>query len=242
MIEDIHIQPQPLSDVLNRGFKLGWLMFKRLSPFFYIGTILYFIAGHYLAGLLGHGQLGEIFLTFVNLSYSFFVTAYLIRIMMRESDKTKDFRKWTFLRLLPVLAFAGFFYWLAFFIGSIFFIIPGILFFIYFLFFPSIIAFEQKPLFQSFKRSAQLVRGSFFRVAVIYAVFLGIQAFAVLIVSLFLVSESFLITALVATVIHLIILPFQATALNLLYFELRAEREAFDFEVFQYEARRQLTA
>ena len=49
MIEEIHIQPQPLSDVLNRGFKLGWLMFKRLSPFFYIGTILYFIAGHYIS-------------------------------------------------------------------------------------------------------------------------------------------------------------------------------------------------
>ncbi|NEU30508.1 hypothetical protein GN156_06885 [bacterium LRH843] len=242
MIEGIDIQPQPLSNLLNRGFQLGGSMFRRVSKLFYLMTLLYFIATHYVAGMLGPNVYGDVFVTFANLSYSFYVMAYFIRIMMKESNKERKFKKGSFLKLFPILFIAGFFYWLAFIAGSVLLIVPGVLFFFYFLFFPSIIAFEQKPLIKSFTRSMRLVRGSFFRVATIYAVFLGMQASAVIIASLLLVSDSFLLTAFVAAIIHIVILPFQATTLNLLYFELRAENEAFDFEVFEYEARRQLTA
>lgn len=242
MIKETHIQPQPLGDVLNKGFQLGGFMFKKVSPFFYIGTILYFISSHYIANLFEVNGLREIFLTFVNLSFPFFITAYFIRLMVGESDRSRRFKQRTFLMFIPMLTISGIIYWSLFLIGSLIFIVPGILFFIYFLFFPSVIVFEQRSIVQSFIRSAQLVRGSFFRVATIFAVFLGIQALFVLIVSLILMSDSFIVNALVATVIHIAITPFQATALNLLYFELRAEREAFDFERFRYEARKQLTA
>lgn len=242
MIEEVHVQPQPLSDLINRGVKLGGLMFKKVSILFYIITIVYFLATFYLAEFLGFYFIGDVFLTFVNLSYSFFVTAYLMRIMMRESDEKKAFGKWTFLKLLPILVIASFLYWLMFVLGSLLLIVPGILFFLYFLLFPSVIVIEQKSLFHSFKRSAQLVKGSFFRVALVYMIFLGVQAFGIIVLSFFMFSEWVWLTALIAAIIHILILPFQATILNLLYFELRAEREAFDFEVFEYEARRQLTA
>ncbi len=242
MIEEVHVQPQPLSDLINRGFKLGGSMFKKVSILFYLITIGYFFATFYVAKFLGFQVMGDVFLTFVNLSYSFFVMAYLLRIMMREADEKKKFGKWSFLKLVPLLMIASFLYWLLFIAGSLLLIVPGLLFFLYFLFFPSVIVIEQKSLLHSFRRSAQLVKGSLFRVALVYTIFLGMQALGMIVLSFFVMSEWVWLTALIAATIHILILPFQATTLNLLYFELRAEREAFDFEVFEYEARRQLTA
>lgn len=242
MVEQVHVQPQSLSDLLSRGVKLGGQLFKKISLIFYLATVAYFVSTFYIVHFFIPAPFGDVVFTFVNLTYAFFVTAYVLQVMMTEASEFSRKKKWLFIKTVPLLFIASVLYWTLFVIGMALFIIPGIIFFLYFLLFPSIIVMEQKSMMEALKRSAMLVRGSLIRVAAIYIIFLGVQSFAIMLVAVVSLSESLIVMALVIALVHIVILPFQASVLNVLYFDLRAEKEAFDYDVFQYEAKRLQTA
>ncbi len=242
MVEQKDVQPLPLNDLFTQGMKLGGKVFKTLPVTFYIVTIAYFVTAFYVARLFIPASFSDMILTFVHLTYAFFTTAYVLQSMLRKTNRSSAEKKGGFYKAIPLLFVASMLYWVLFVIGMAIFIVPGLLFFLYFLLFPSIIVMERKSIFAALKRSARLVRGSLLRVATIYAIFLGAQAFAIMMIAIVELSGSFLLTAFSVAIAHIIILPFQASVLNVLYFDLRAEKEAFDYDVFRYEASRLQTA
>ncbi|ARK32002.1 hypothetical protein [Halalkalibacter krulwichiae] len=248
MIKEEHVMPQSLNDLLNSGLKLGVSLLKKLSIFFYVMVLVYFFLLHFVSSLFMEGsQLSTVFMSFASISFSLAATAYLMYFMMvTDEHSKKDQRKLVrraFNKLIPSLIIGGTLIFVLSTLGSMLFILPGIILFIYFLFFPQVMALEEKKqVFKALKRSVRIVRGSFFVVAGVYCLFLAVQAITAIMIAFLIESSSFYVTAFISSFVHISLIPFQAAVLNLLYLERRSEREAFDYEVFTYEAKQRLKA
>ncbi|TMW70683.1 hypothetical protein [Alteribacter natronophilus] len=243
MIHSHALQPRPAGDVLSEGVRLGAATYRWYSPLFYLLTILYFMGLHFTAAALGDGTLyATIVMSFGNIFYSFILFAYVaLLVLVPEDTANKDRRRMVrrpMLKLTAPILGAAVLFFVLFAGGTMLFIIPGLIAFIFFLLFPQVIAIESKTPFASLKRSAVLIKGSFFKAAGLYLIFLAAQAIAAVMIAMYLPLTDFYISALAGAAVHLLIVPFQAAVMTMLYMDTRADHEAFDAAVLNYEAKR----
>lgn len=134
------------------------------------------------------------------------------------------------LSVAPFVILAAFLYQFVVLAGSIFFIVPGILFIVWFIFYPQIIAFEKAGIIQAFKRSLKLVKGSYFVVLSVLLIMIGVDVFFIYLQGLIPHEDYRFIFYLLKNVI---VIPFSASLYFLLYLDLRTRKEAFDYHIFE---------
>ncbi|WP_096439393.1 hypothetical protein [Alteribacter populi] len=243
VINDQALQPRPTNELLSEGVRTGAMTFRWYSPLFYLLTLLYFIALHFISFFISIHTTdiaATVVMSFGNILYGFFIFAYItVLLLIPESEGNKERRRLArkpFIRLIFPIFGTGFLFYILFLGGSLLFILPGLIVFVFFLLFPQVLTLEKKSAFSALKRSGVLVKGAFFKVALLYFIFLGTQAFFAIIVALYVSESAFYITGVIAAIAHILIIPFQAAVMSLLYFDLRSDYEAFDLEVLKYEA------
>ena len=123
-------------------------------------------------------------------------------------------------------------------IGLVLLVIPGVYFFVRFIFVPQAVVLEGKSVGAAFGRSSQLVQGSWWRVfgiaLVVYlivAIIIGVVASIVvggLVVGS--VVGAAIAAVVVSAILGILIEPVQYIAMTLLYFDLRIRKECFDLQ------------
>ncbi|PYZ96814.1 hypothetical protein CR205_14130 [Alteribacter lacisalsi] len=184
--------------------------------------------------------ISTVLLSFGNILYSFILFAYVtLLVLIPEDTANKDRRRKArrpLLRLFIPVVIATVLFFLIFGGGTLLFIIPGIIAFVFFLLFSHVITIENKTPYEALKRSAVLIKGSFFKAAGLFLIFLGAQALVVVTAGFYLPLDTLYLNAAAGAAAHILIVPFQAGVMTLLYMESRADHEAFDINVLRYEA------
>lgn len=247
IIQPINIHPQPISALLVHALQIGkriWL--SQFPVLFLVASLLYWSQQGLADWALSQGWHSS-FVPLITAPVSvFFTNLYLVyvAIVLKRSDSGIHWDQQlqavsATAVLLPTVILASLLSFAAIFLGTILLIIPGLLLLLWFTVFPQIAAFERIGAMASLKRSLFLVKGSSLRVAGLLLAFIAIRLVLQLVpellfptaasqpglaFSLFIISE-------------MLILPFEGAAYYLLYLELRARKEAFDYEVYREEAK-----
>lgn len=143
------------------------------------------------------------------------------------------------IKVMPTLFFAATLYCFLYFFGIIFFVIPGMLLYVYLgLFAPSVV-FEKKNLLTSLIRSLELVGRSFWKVFGSFLIISSFTVIAALVVGAF--FKTFLSGVQIPDIIvfslpYVLFMPYVGSFYALLYFDLRLKGERFDYELFEQEA------
>lgn len=128
-------------------------------------------------------------------------------------------------------------------IGYIVFIIPGLLFMVWFMYAGSIVVLEEKWGFQALKRSRMLGKGYYMRILGIFLILVAI----VIIIVIFLGTLAGIAMGghverlgfmIFQNLIQSVTMPISVIAIVLMYYDLRARKEAFNNEVLAEELRR----
>ncbi|MDQ0298874.1 hypothetical protein J2S78_001294 [Salibacterium salarium] len=140
--------------------------------------------------------------------------------------------------LLPTVIAATIVYTTFVLIGFSLLLIPGLLLLAYLGFYTQAIVFERKGIFQSIFRSRDLVKGSFWKIFLLFvSVHLAISIIQVTVLTsaLMFVDYTNYVEIFCLTLINAIITPFIGTLFNLFYLNLRSGQEAFDYETYEQE-------
>ncbi|MFZ4452907.1 hypothetical protein [Salibacterium aidingense] len=238
-IKQNHIQPQSLSDIVNQGIGLVLTLFSKMVFVPIITALPYFTAIAYLRFNFQEELpwLGAAVASAGSAAYVWLLVSFPFIVLFSEKGTSWSvsqklaLKKWG--KKVPLLAIGFILYSILLAAGGILFLLPGVLVFLLFMLFPFISIFENKSVWQAFKRSAFLMRGALFRGGCLAVLMLGVQIILhTSILSLF-AADEFWVLGLSAALTHAVIVPFQSVVLAIFYFSVRAEKEAFDYKVFQ---------
>lgn len=242
------MRPMSLGDIIDRTFSLyqanfalfagvvavlaipqavlNWALGAAGGPFATgSGKHVHFHGGAFLALFLS----SVISLIFASLITAGLARAVSARYLGREMTISEAYAGVGAATLITLVV-ASILYGIAVGIGLILLIIPGIYIGVLFAFFTQAIVLERADIFGSFGRSAELVRGSWWRVfgiILLVVIAVGIvQGIVAGVVGNFVSSASFL-GAIVSAIIGIFFKPIQLGALTLLYYDLRVRKENF---------------
>jgi hypothetical protein len=247
IIQPKDLQPQPISAILAHSWIIGKRIWVRHFPYLFLMVSVLFWAQFFLEEWLRskhvHSFAADLVTTPVSDVLLSFYFAYVVLLLKRwETDVDGIAHLHAFqsaLKMAPVLIAASLVSYLLTLLGTILLVIPGVLFFLWLYLHPQVIAFEREGAIPSLKRSMYLVKGSTFHALFVMLPFLALRLFLqflpgivlpetdghpAVVFGLFLIRE-------------MILLPFEASAYYLLYLELRARKEAFDYDVYLEQCR-----
>ncbi len=113
-------------------------------------------------------------------------------------------------------------------LGFVLFVIPGLILSFLFAFVSPVVLIEGIGGKAALKRSSDLVRSDWVRVAVVLIVFGVIRWFAQMLANLFIPSSAVFIASLFGDLFTMVLLPIPVLGAVLLYFDIRRKRDAFD--------------
>ncbi|SFP85367.1 hypothetical protein [Salibacterium halotolerans] len=243
-IKQNHIQPQTLADIVNQGVGLVLSLFSNMFFIPLVTAVPYFIIVAYLRFIFHEEQpwLSSIISSAGSAAFIWLMGSFTFIILFSEPEATwsgnqkNALRKWT--KMLPVLILGFTLFSILSVAGGALFLLPGLLVFLLSMLFPFVTIFEKKPVWQAFKRSAFLMRGALFRGGCLAVLMFWIQIILHTSILTLIPSDEFLMLGISAAVTHAVIVPFQAVVMAVFYFSVRAEKEAFDYKVFQFYASR----
>ncbi|GAC1462240.1 MAG: hypothetical protein PVSMB7_02020 [Chloroflexota bacterium] len=135
------------------------------------------------------------------------------------------------------LAVASLIYGFAVALGLFFFVIPGVYLAIRFLFVPQAIVIERRPVGDSFRRSAELVAGMWWRVfGIAIAVFISIAVLQTIGSGVATSIQAGGVTdravgLIISAAVSILVVPVELVAFTLLYYDMRIRKEGFDLRV-----------
>lgn len=160
--------------------------------------------------------------------------------LMGRDSNIKDALRYGLKRSWPMFA-GGLAMGLAMIVGTLFLIIPGVLIYVWFVFYPQTIIIEDKGIFSSLSRSKAIVKGSWWRtfgVLLLISILTGIISQIIQLpisygLPLLIDDETLLtfVSLAFSLPLTLIITPLTLIASTLLYFDLRIREENLDLKV-----------
>jgi hypothetical protein len=242
IIQPKDLQPQPISAILARSWIIGKRMWVSHFPFLFLIVSVLFWAQFFLAEWLRfkqvHGFVVYLVTTPVNDMLLSFYFAYVVLLMKRWETNVDGIAHLhafqSALKMAPVLIVASLASYLLTLFGTILLVIPGVLFFLWLYLYPQVMAFEREGAIPSLKRSMYLVKGSTLHTLFVMLPFLALRLFLQFLPGFVLPeTDGHPAVAFGLFIIReMILLPFEASAYYLLYLELRARKEAFDYDVY----------
>jgi hypothetical protein len=228
------VEPKTILQIITTSFQRGGAAYLYLTPFLIIFLpFLYYLENSIASNEL-YGEKALFFFLdniFLSLYYAFVAILY-----SKRSDSYLKIQIGSFVNLFKKtssIILASIFYYVLVFLGSILLLLPGILFTIWFYLYPTIMVTEKKTVLDAFKRSRYLIKGSFFPMIFLLLIFTGLR-FLLETLLLFLPVVPETVNGLVSyTLSSILTLPFEATAIYLLYLAFRADKEAFNFSEYQ---------
>ncbi|MFC0561244.1 hypothetical protein [Halalkalibacter alkalisediminis] len=233
-IEENDFEPKKLFPLISEGFSRFIKLFLVTVPFLLLlFTIQYlgfeylkdiYLENAYVTSLLPIFQFffdtlsAAVFLAFIGFILTSSVQSAW-KVLFRSIAKVGP--------ILGLLVLSSVMYFLLVTIGSLFFIIPGFLFLVWFYFYPITLAMERLSLLESFKRSKQLVAGCFWKVVGLLVTFYVVRYILYLTVSTLQPYEY--VSYMVAS---LLTISAECICIFLLYLNQRSEKEAITYKTY----------
>ena len=120
-------------------------------------------------------------------------------------------------------------------LGTVMFLIPGLVLALFFAFVSPVVLIEGLGGRDALRRSTDLVRSDWLRVALVVAVFGVIRALATMIAHLVVPHGAIFVDSLVADLITMVGLPIPVLGAVLLYFDVRRKQERFTHDTLRAE-------
>lgn len=242
-----HTQPMTVGIMINQSFQLGKDIFLLSLPSNILIVILissftfffYLYAEHVGVEPLTFNTIN----IFNNLLLISITTAYVFNLLLQNNKQSylKVIKKSLLetLKIMPTIIIATFLYAVSVSIGLILLVIPGLLLFAFFGLYTQVIVIENKGVIASLTRSWKIVKDSFLKVfACLFSIIIMTNLIIILLSILgkkFFQPDHYLSNVFIDLMTYIFIAPFIGSLFALLYFNSRANQEAFDHVTLKQE-------
>src|SRR5690625_189835 len=245
-IKEIHVRQMTLWSLFKVALEQSWRVFRLSIPgnvlILLVITGIFYQTSTYVESFGVSEKVFNGVLIYYNIFFVSFTSANIFYLLTISSDKpymaqVKEALVKT-LKIFPTLLFTVVLYCLLFSLGLLFFLIPGMLLYVFFGLFTPVIVFEKKGIFTSLIRSASLVSRGFGKIFISFLIISVITYLGALFIGAFI--EGFLyalptLGSMLSNLSYVVFMPLIGCFYAQLYFDLRLKGEFFDFEILEQE-------
>src|SRR5690625_191989 len=250
MMEPEQIQPMSVRELFKNAMRKGTEIFSLslIGNFVIIAlfSTIVFILYDYLESIeVNNTQLNTLGII-NNMLFISLTSVNVFYLLVNKEDqsfmeKVKSSLLKT-LKMMPTLLATTIVFSIFVTLGFTLLLIPGLILFTYLGIYAQTIAFENQGIIASLLRSRDLVKGSFWKVFGVLVSLFILTTLTILIIAILIgtiIPANYLwLEVLIYCISYSLMMPFIGSIYTLLYFDLRARQEAFDYNTFENEQKK----